>query len=201
MGERGLDELNLVRNVLDLTRQDRGDWYTKLDYHRAAWAVRAMSKTKTKRWSKHITQTSNSLDLEAGIFARNSARSIALSLKRSADRSKRRKGEPFRSAMSMLNFYINRAGSKLSKAKRNRLQAAKQELRNLYGRKRAAMGASEPRSLRLIRSGGHLSLRFTRRITSLHNFCFCLGPPVRTSTRVSRASLSWTDFALFSGCV
>jgi hypothetical protein len=90
---------------------------------------------KTKRWSRRVTETSDALDLEKGVFVLASPRRIALSLKRSAERSRRRKADPFRSAMSMLNFYINRAGRKLPKARRDRLEAAKTELRRLYGRK------------------------------------------------------------------
>jgi hypothetical protein len=92
---------------------------------------------KTKRWSQRVTETSDALDLDKGVFALDSPRRIALSLKRSAERSRRRKADPFRSAMSMLNFYINRAGRNLPKARRNRLEAAKNELRRLYGRKAA----------------------------------------------------------------
>lgn len=90
---------------------------------------------KTKRWSRRVSETSNAMDLQKGVFALDSPRRVALSLKRSAERSRRRKTDPFRSAMSMLNFYINRAGRKLPKARRARLEAAKNELRRLYGRK------------------------------------------------------------------
>ena len=93
---------------------------------------------KRKRWSQRVTQTSHALDLEGGVFAQNDPRAIARSLKRSAERSRRRKADPFRSAMSMLNFYINRAGKKLPKAQRARLEAGKDELRALYRRPRRA---------------------------------------------------------------
>jgi len=95
-----------------------------------------MASSKRKRWSQRVTQTSNALDLKQGVFSKADPRSIARSLKRSADRSKRRKSDPFRSAMSMLTFYINRAGKQLSKARRKRLEAAKEELRDLYGKPR-----------------------------------------------------------------
>src|SRR5438477_5953032 len=95
-----------------------------------------MAARKQKRWSQRVTQESNALDLEQGIFAKDDPRSIARSLKRSADRSRRRKSDPFRSAMSMLTFYINRAGKQLSRSRRKRLEAAKDELRDLYGRPR-----------------------------------------------------------------
>ena len=87
---------------------------------------------KTRRWSQHVTDTSDALDLDRGVFALSDPRAIARSLKRSAERSRRRKAEPFRSAMSMLNFYINRAGQKLSQGRRARLERAKEELRRLY---------------------------------------------------------------------
>jgi len=96
----------------------------------------ATSKRKRKRWSQKVTEESNALDLEQGVFSKDDPRSIARSLKRSADRSRRRKADPFRSAMSVLTFYINRAGKKLSKSRRNRLEAAKEELRDLYGKPR-----------------------------------------------------------------
>ena len=79
-------------------------------------------------------ETSNALDLEGGIFKSEDPRKIALSLKRSAERSTRRKSEPFRSAMSMLNFYINRGGRNLPAKRKATLERAKAELRKLYGR-------------------------------------------------------------------
>ena len=91
---------------------------------------------KRKRWSQEVTETSSALSLEQGVFSKDDPRSIARSLKRSADRSRRRKSDPFRSAMSMLTFYINRAGKQLSRSRRKRLEAAKDELRDLYGRPR-----------------------------------------------------------------
>ena len=93
-------------------------------------------KRKPGCWSQQVTETSNALDLEAGVFAQDDPRRIALSLKCSAERSHRRKSDPFRSAMSMLNFYINRAGKSLTGVHRERLEAAKNELRALYGRPR-----------------------------------------------------------------
>jgi len=96
----------------------------------------AKAKKERKRWSQEVTQKSNALDLEEGVFSKDSPRSIAVSLKRSAERSTRRKSDPYRSAMSMLTFYINRAGSTLSKDRRKRLEAAKDELRSLFGRTR-----------------------------------------------------------------
>jgi hypothetical protein len=89
-----------------------------------------------RRWSQDVTRTSNALDLEPGVFTWTNPRDIALSLKRSAERSGRRKADPFRSAMSMLTFYINRAGTTLDPGQRARLEAAKDELRVLYDRPR-----------------------------------------------------------------
>lgn len=93
-------------------------------------------KAKPERWTQHVTETSDALDLEPGVFALEDPKEIAKSLKRSADKSRRRKSEPFRSAMSMLSFYINRAGRKLPAAQRAHLEAAKDELREIYGRPR-----------------------------------------------------------------
>ena len=87
---------------------------------------------ESARWSGRVTRESNALDLERGVFAKRSAREIAKSLKRSAETSNRRKSTPYRSAMSMLVFYINRAGTKVSKRRRATLERAKVELRNLY---------------------------------------------------------------------
>ena len=85
-------------------------------------------------WSRRVTSNSNALDLEPGVFTFEDPREIALSLKRSALRSKRRRVDPFRSAMSMLNFYINRAGRKLPLNRRKVLELAKNELRDVFGR-------------------------------------------------------------------
>src|SRR5258706_15704950 len=88
------------------------------------------------RWSQHVTRTSNALDLQGGVFSGSDPRAIARSLKRSAERSHRRKSGPFRSAMSMLTFYVNRGGKQLSKQQLKTLEKAKDELRELYGRPR-----------------------------------------------------------------
>lgn len=91
----------------------------------------------TKKWSQEVTEHSNALDLERDVFTRDDPKSIARSLKRSAEASRRRKSSPFRSAMSMLTFYINRAGSGLGKDRKRRLERAKDELRALYKRERS----------------------------------------------------------------
>jgi hypothetical protein len=91
-----------------------------------------MKKTSGRYWSGRVTRTSNALDLEPKVFTQRSPRRIALSLKRSAQRSTRRKTGPYQSAMSMLNFYINRAGSGLSKSQKEILIHAKDELRKVF---------------------------------------------------------------------
>jgi len=85
-------------------------------------------------WSQKVTQESNALDLELGVFTWKDPKKIALSLKKSALQSKRRKGTPFQSAMSMLNFYINRAGKNLKPSQKKILEKAKIELRKVFGR-------------------------------------------------------------------
>jgi Protein of unknown function (DUF3175) len=102
-----------------------------------------MSKTpkkssKARRWSAQVTKRSDALDLESDVFKGKDAHRIALSLKRSAERSKRRKGTPYQSAMSMLNFYINRAGKNLPEKQKRILERAKDELRDVFGRTREA---------------------------------------------------------------
>jgi hypothetical protein len=91
-------------------------------------------RTTPKRWSHHVMETSDALDLESNIFKSTSAKRIAASLKHSAESSRRRKGTPFQSAMSMLNFYINRAGHNLPERQRRVLTNAKTELRRLFGK-------------------------------------------------------------------
>ncbi|HEY4273661.1 MAG TPA: DUF3175 domain-containing protein [Candidatus Udaeobacter sp.] len=92
------------------------------------------SKARGRRWSARVTKHSNALDLDRDVFKEKDPRKIALSLKRSAERSKRRKGTPYQSAMSMLNFYINRAGKNLPKNQKHVLEHAKDELRDVFGR-------------------------------------------------------------------
>jgi Protein of unknown function (DUF3175) len=91
-------------------------------------------KASPKRWSQRVTQESDALDLERGVFKLTSAKKIASSLKRSAERSSRRKTGAYRSALSMLTFYINRAGKTLPKTQRERLERAKVELKHQFGR-------------------------------------------------------------------
>src|SRR6266576_6830887 len=98
-----------------------------------------MSKTprkssKTRRWSSEVTKHSDALDLKSEVFKGKDPHRIALSLKRSAERSKRRKGTAYQSAMSMLNFYVNHAGKNLPEKQKRVLQKAKHELRDVFGR-------------------------------------------------------------------
>ena len=95
---------------------------------------RAPAKRASKRWSQRVTRESDALDLESGVFKQTSARKIAASLKRSAQASRRRKSGAYRSALSMLIFYINRAGKNLPKTQKTRLERAKVELKHLFGR-------------------------------------------------------------------
>ncbi len=85
-----------------------------------------------KFWSGRVTKESNALDLEEGVFTFDDPKRIALSLKKSAEESNRKKGTEFQSAMSMLNFYINRAGKNLSEQRKNVLNKAKDELRRIF---------------------------------------------------------------------
>jgi Protein of unknown function (DUF3175) len=92
------------------------------------------SKARNHRWSADVTKHSNALDLESDVFKSKDPRKIALSLRRSAEQSTRRKGTPYQSAMSMLNFYINRAGKNLPQKQKRILERAKDELRDVFGR-------------------------------------------------------------------
>jgi hypothetical protein len=87
-----------------------------------------------RKWSQDVTEHSDALDLESGVFRKSDPKAIARSLKRSAEESHRRKADPFRSAMSMLTFYINRAGKDLDKHQKQVLEDAKDELRKAFGR-------------------------------------------------------------------
>jgi hypothetical protein len=95
---------------------------------------RSPAKPSSKRWSQRVTQESDALDLKRGVFKLTDPKKIAASLKRSAELSSRRKTSAYRSALSMLTFYINRAGKTLPKPQRDRLQRAKTELKHQFGR-------------------------------------------------------------------
>jgi hypothetical protein len=95
---------------------------------------RRTSTASRRRWSQEVTEHSDALTLEGGVFTSKDPRRIAASLKRSAERSNRRKSDPFRSALSMLTFYINRAGKNLPSARKKILMQAKEELRKQFGK-------------------------------------------------------------------
>lgn len=92
----------------------------------------APSRKATRRWSQHVTETSDAMDLRHGVFKLADPKKIAAFLKRSAEASHRRKANPYRSALSMLTFYINRGGKGLSASRRKVLERAKDELRALF---------------------------------------------------------------------
>ena len=97
-------------------------------------ATKRKTKKTSKRWSGRVTRTSNALDLKKGVFAGRDPKKIAASLKRSAEHSKRRKASPYQSAMSMLNFYINRAGKDLPAGHKRVLERARDALREQFHR-------------------------------------------------------------------
>jgi hypothetical protein len=95
---------------------------------------KSIGRPGSRRWSARVTRESDALDLHGGVFKSSDPKRIAASLKHSAERSKRRKSSPYRSAISMLNFYINRAGKNLPAGKKRTLERAKDELRKQFGR-------------------------------------------------------------------
>ena len=97
-------------------------------------ASTAPKRKNPKRWSSAVTKNSDALDLKQGVFAKATPGAVAASLKRSAERSDRRKGTPYQSAMSMLTFYINRGGANLTESRRRVLERAKTELRKAFGK-------------------------------------------------------------------
>jgi hypothetical protein len=97
-----------------------------------------------RRWSQRVTKESDALDLEKSVFAGDDPKKMARSLKRSAESSRRRKSSPYRSAMSMITFYLNRAGTQLPASQRRTIDAAKDELRELYGKKATTPPSKRP---------------------------------------------------------
>lgn len=97
---------------------------------------KAATKKSAKKWSKHVTETSNAMDLQRGVFTYSDPKKIAQSLRRSAKQSHRKKGTPFQSAMSMLNFYINRGGENIPASQKKVLEKAKDELRTLFDKEK-----------------------------------------------------------------
>lgn len=106
----------------------------KIGAGKTTGAGRKSAKRAPKRWSQRVTKESDALDLKRGVFTLASPKRIAASLKRSAEHSARRKAGAYRSALSMLTFYINRAGKTLPKTQRERLEKAKLELKRAFGR-------------------------------------------------------------------
>src|SRR4030088_3038607 len=106
----------------------------KTNVRRSTTARKISKRAAPKRWSQRVTKESDALDLKHGVFKLTSAKKIAASLKRSAEHSSRRKSGAYRSALSMLTFYINRAGKTLPKTQRDRLERAKLELKHEFGR-------------------------------------------------------------------
>jgi hypothetical protein len=107
---------------------------TTTSRRRAGLRQTGTGKTSSRRWSQRVTERSDALDLDRGVFKQTSAKKIAASLKRSAERSSRRKAGAYRSALSMLTFYINRAGKTLPQTQRARHERAKAELKHQFGR-------------------------------------------------------------------
>lgn len=101
---------------------------------KSATPGKSAATKKPRRWSQRVTKQSDALDLKRGVFTLTDPKKIAASLKRSAEHSSRRKAGAYRSALSMLTFYINRAGKTLAKTQRDRLQRAKTELKHQFGR-------------------------------------------------------------------
>ena len=108
---------------------------------------------KPAKWSQEVTERSNALDLKQGVFKQKSPKRIAESLKDSAEHSERRKADPYRSAMSMLTFYINRAGAQLRPEDKTKLERAKEELRQLYHRPSTGRTTAQGRKAEKPRSG------------------------------------------------
>jgi len=106
------------------------------------------SKKTSKRWSGRVTRESDALDLEQGVFKKSDPKAIARSLKRSAERSHRRKAEPYRSALSMLTFYINRAGRNLPARRKRVLNEAKAALKSLFGKRTKRRAKKSKKSAR-----------------------------------------------------
>jgi len=107
---------------------------TQRNKSRKSSRPRSAVKAAGPRWSGRVTRESNALDLDRGVFTWSDPKRIAASLKRSAKRSRRRKADPYRSAMSMLSFYVNRGGKNLSESRKRVLERAKTELRHQFGR-------------------------------------------------------------------
>src|SRR6185369_8030008 len=127
------DQLQLAKQHIPVKHMPTKQ-HTKITTRKSATAQKISARGVKRKWSAEVSKRSNAMDLEPGVFTSGSARSIALSLKKSAEASHRRKAQPFQSAMSMLNFEINRGGKGLSPARRRVLDQAKSELRKVFHR-------------------------------------------------------------------
>ena len=107
---------------------------TKKSTAKKSSTKKAAKKSAPKKWSKKVTETSDAMDLEKDAFKQKDPKKIAASVKRSAEKSKRKKAGPFQSAMSMINFYENRGGKNISSTQKKVLDKSKNELRKLFGR-------------------------------------------------------------------
>jgi hypothetical protein len=107
---------------------------TKTTARRKPASKAAAARRPARKWSQRVTETSDAMDLQRDVFTLDDPKKIAASLKRSAERSQRRKSAPYRSAMSMLTFYVNRAGHNLSAKRKRVLERAKDELRKAFGK-------------------------------------------------------------------
>lgn len=116
------------------TRKSSARRTRKISGRETPSARKTAAKRPVRKWSGRVTATSDALDLKHDVFKQNSPAAIARSLKRSAEQSHRRKSDPYRSAMSMLTFYINRAGRNLPATRKRKLEAAKDELRKAFGK-------------------------------------------------------------------
>ena len=126
------DSARLFKSMKLLSKLPEGSSFTASGARKRTSASAPKSPPKKKggatRWSQRVTETSDALDLPAGVFEKKSPRAVAASLKRSAEKSGRRKGTPYQSAMSMLTFFINRAGKELPAVRKRELEKAKRIL-------------------------------------------------------------------------
>ena len=124
----------MVRKLTRTAARKSAENSSRRSQRKTARRKSTRSGSRGRRWSARVTRESDALDLERGVFTKRDPKRIAASLKRSAERSRRRKADPYRSALSMLTFYINRAGKNLPASRRRTLQRAKGELRKQFGR-------------------------------------------------------------------
>jgi Protein of unknown function (DUF3175) len=126
--------LAMVRKLTRTAARKSAENSSRRSQRKTARRKSTRSGSRGRRWSARVTRESDALDLERGVFTKRDPKRIAASLKRSAERSRRRKADPYRSALSMLTFYINRAGKNLPAGRRKTLERAKGELRKQFDR-------------------------------------------------------------------